>query len=1264
MADIERALLLDLACGKPVSRRLLPDAFDDYRDSEAGPRTHVLRGSQLLHLRGLLEAGNEAVLGAFAPLLDEARSMAATPAASVRRPDKAVTPAGPNDYVSLAKYWWPGPGAEGATNYVRRDGEVNPDCFTDRYDFVRLTGMCRRSFALALAAYLGDDAELGRAGATAIRTWFLDPLTAQTPHFEFAQIVPGRTKARGAGTIEIRNLMQVVEAGELLGHSGLLDDQELGELRAWFAKLLDWMLTSANGRVAAKSGNNITLWYHASCYVFARFTQDARRADDVLASAMAAAAGQISDDGAMPAELARERPHDYAAFSLLALSVLESASKTADVAIPSTESESGRALTAARDWLLAMEEARSIRGSLQRLAPLPQAGVFREEDFLGATLARLLDATREGWARDARRTSAALEAQKAVSEEEIATLRKHLASTERELAKEKQRLKEARENARLEKSRGSELRSNLKSVLADFRRRERRLKRHRSLLAAPLIVLTAPISVPYFLYRAMRRRRRANGLGRPEERRVPALGANLLSSLRQSEERANRFEGKPAAARRRTTPEQFYPASQVDLLPDTYILYRIVGNDLVPRHVEGQSRTNVKFILDHEPEFENCEKRWIVNRIIDQREEERIVSLLEAHNQKYRVIRFDPQEYRQIGWDLDGFGAASFFDSEAFGKLDPVRSARAIDAAYRLKNLYVMHNNGARNAALEDGRGQAKWILPFDGNCFLSARAWRDLSRDVAAQSRRRYFAVPMQRVTDNSVLLRDDFEPDPLEEPQLVFRTDAAETFNPDFAYGRRPKVELLWRLGICGPWDRWKDEPWDVARREAAPEAGLAGKAGWVARLASGVDELESQGDKGSFRNRGLVRAAAIRSTIDLLDRQLDAGFGLPVFYRQDDIETARKALDEGEGTPRGRLAADLMGRAEKALGEGLFSVVDKSSSPPSGDPHDYWHPAPYWWPNPNTPDGLPYVRRDGQRAPGTRMHDPQSHRYDRTRLQQMFDNTTLCALAASVSGRMDLAEHGAKLVRTWFLDPATRMNPHLNYAQVRLGKDGNRGAATGVIEFKDLYYFLDAVRLLERAGTLGGEDREAFAAWLHRYREWLGESEQGRREAASNNNHGTYFDLQAIAIASYLEDAEEVRNIYFRALSRARRQIAPNGEQPEELKRTLTQHYVTFNLQGLINIFRIARASGRPLLGAENCGVDRLRAACEWITARDHENWPYEQIEAFDKERLLPLQHSTRTLGIGGIAPDGDLLSCKPVFDPHDAIHPFWNIAAMTR
>ena len=43
-----------------------------------------------------------------------------------------------------------------------------------------------------------------------------------------------------------------------------------------------------------------------------------------------------------------------------------------------------------------------------------------------------------------------------------------------------------------------------------------------------------------------------------------------------------------------------------------------------------------------------------------------------------------------------------------------------------------------------------------------------------------------------------------------------------------------------------------------------------------------------------------------------------------------------------------------ARKALLVGPFSVTSKQITPPSGDKRDYMSQAPYFWPDPKSPDG----------------------------------------------------------------------------------------------------------------------------------------------------------------------------------------------------------------------------------------------------------------------------------------------------------------------
>jgi hypothetical protein len=747
----------------------------------------------------------------------------------------------------------------------------------------------------------------------------------------------------------------------------------------------------------------------------------------------------------------------------------------------------------------------------------------------------------------------------------------------------------------------------------------------------------------------------------PEIRRLLELRQGAKRPVFAEPRRAEISPSDPFFAMRQALPdnraalEAEYVAKGLDREEDTFVLYRIIGNDLPPRHQRGQSRNNVRFILENEPTLAGCEKRWVINRIVDAREREVVIDLLERHKQNYVLIPFKAQEYARIGLDLSVFPSLDFFASEEFDSLDQASKARAVAAAYRLKNNYVMNNNGARNAALRDGRKHAKWILPWDGNSYLTSDAWDALKQDILSAPYLKYFATPMDRVPSNEVLLDHRYEPRPVEEPQLVFRRDAREMFNEAFPYGRRPKLEMLWHLGIPGPWDELQDAVFDLQPRTLSPEGRCFGVAGWTARLFSGVPELETTDTMGA-RRRTRARQTAIVDMLSEVDGRVLGGPRDLAVYSPHRIEALSEAVRSGTVTPPDEAAA-ILSAADQALTRGPYAVTDKPAPPPGGTRNDYWTLAPYWHPDPSKPDGLPYIRKDGEWAPGTELNSAGSEQFDRTRLQSMLDDVTTLALAWQLTGEDRYAAHAAGLIRVWFIDPATRMTPHLRFAQVRRGH-GKEGAAPGIMELKDFAVFLDGVRLVQQSGRMSDAEQHEFSQWLASFRRWLHESPQGRGARLASNNRGTYYDLTLAAIDAFFGNAAELRSSVLRSLSRLYGQVSGDGTMSEELGRTRSAHYVVLNLQGWLALLRLYEAAGISLGTVDAAPLSRLKSAFEWLAAQDLDHWTYEQISAFNRDRLVPLFAGARDLGLASASPSqADRKNLG--FHPDDAVPLYWDL-----
>ncbi|WP_338667989.1 alginate lyase family protein [Pseudodesulfovibrio methanolicus] len=302
--------------------------------------------------------------------------------------------------------------------------------------------------------------------------------------------------------------------------------------------------------------------------------------------------------------------------------------------------------------------------------------------------------------------------------------------------------------------------------------------------------------------------------------------------------------------------------------------------------------------------------------------------------------------------------------------------------------------------------------------------------------------------------------------------------------------------------------------------------------------------------------------------------AGVNLPrtIVLSPEALYRSRQRVLARERTVRAAMAA-LKADADAAMKVPVEPVTAKPRSGSGLPVRDYRSLAPYWWPDPASRTGLPYVRRDGERNP-----EADSERYDRGRLTRMARAVRTLALAWYFTGNELYAARASAHVRAWFCDPATRMVPSLEHAQRRPGHDqGNR---TGIIETAALIPVCDAIRLLEPSKAWTRADSRRTREWFGQYLGWLLRSEHGRAEAAALNNHGTWFDAQVAAFALFREDRELAREVAGLAGNRRiATQILPDGSMPRELARTRPRHCVFFNLDA----FMVLASVG------ERCGLD---------------------------------------------------------------------------
>ena len=307
----------------------------------------------------------------------------------------------------------------------------------------------------------------------------------------------------------------------------------------------------------------------------------------------------------------------------------------------------------------------------------------------------------------------------------------------------------------------------------------------------------------------------------------------------------------------------------------------------------------------------------------------------------------------------------------------------------------------------------------------------------------------------------------------------------------------------------------------------------------------------------------------------------------------------------------ASELLKKGRSNLSKSLTSVVAKQQTTPCGNPHEYMSMAAYFWPDPTKPDGLPYIRKDGQRNPeNAKVPDHKS-------MDDWISWVTSLSWSYYLSKDEVFAQKAVGFLRFWCIDTATYMIPNLNHAQIIRGIDTGRGI--GIIDIHQLPDLLEGLQLLESSAAFTVNDRQLVKQWFRDLLYWLRNSDNGKQEMRSKNNHKTFYEGLVASLAIYVGEYAVADEIFAKAPQLMLSQIMEDGLQPLETERTNGLSYSIFNLVAWFQLATLAENRGVDLWNFPSAANPRIKKALDILLpyVSGEKKWITQQIGPFQPE-----------------------------------------------
>ena len=322
--------------------------------------------------------------------------------------------------------------------------------------------------------------------------------------------------------------------------------------------------------------------------------------------------------------------------------------------------------------------------------------------------------------------------------------------------------------------------------------------------------------------------------------------------------------------------------------------------------------------------------------------------------------------------------------------------------------------------------------------------------------------------------------------------------------------------------------------------------------------------------------------------------------IFITEERIKEIKKKVESDIYLKR-----ELKELAEKSMKVSPLSVTFHKSPAVTGNPHDFYSEGPYWWPDPENPDG-PYIKRDGEFNPD---------RFN-AHMDDLFTFTSTVSILCQVGfylDRRDYLDRAAELINVWFIDEDTKVNPHMECGQAIRGVCDGRGI--GIIDTSNYIKVVYGADILERVGGYQ-KTVDGLKEWFRQYITWLTTSEKGLEEKNFFNNHSNWWNTQVAVFSAFTGDDNQLSECFDSYRNRIlSEQTDTEGKFVDEITRTRSYHYTLYNMDACTIIAEVAYHRGVDLWNYETVDGKSLKKCVEFFKPyyKNPFLWKYPEINA---------------------------------------------------